>query len=218
MNPETTPELLASEKIMLAALPHAMFDGWTAKILALGARDAGYEDEAAAVAFPGGVNELIESFSRWADDEMLARLEAYDLKSLKVRERVALGVRTRLEVLTPHREAVRRLNSHFTLPGNAPTGAKLVGETVSAIWYAAGDTSTDFAYYTKRGLLAAVYGATVLYWLSDESEGHAGTWAFLDRRLGDVMNIPKARAQVGRVLSHIPNPLRLARLMRKRMV
>jgi ubiquinone biosynthesis protein COQ9 len=211
-------ELLPSEKIMLAAVRHAMFDGWTPKILILGARDAGLEDAAADIAFPGGVNELIETFSRWADDEMLARLEAHDLASLKVRERVALAVRTRLEVLMPHREAVRRLNTHFTLPGNAVTGAKLVGETVSAIWYAAGDSSTDFSYYTKRGLLAAVYGATVLYWLADESEGYADTWTFLDRRLEEVMNIPKLRARAGRVLSRIPNPLRVARLVRRRVI
>jgi ubiquinone biosynthesis protein COQ9 len=211
-------ELLPSEKIMLAAVRHAMFDGWTPKILILGARDAGLEDAAADIAFPGGVNELIETFSRWADDEMLARLEAHDLTSLKVRERVALAVRTRLEVLMPHREAVRRLNTHFTLPGNAVTGAKLVSETVSAIWYAAGDSSTDFSYYTKRGLLAAVYGATVLYWLADESEGYADTWTFLDRRLEDVMNIPKLRVRAGRVLSRIPNPLRVARLVRRRVI
>lgn len=211
-------DLLPSEKIMLAAVRHAMFDGWTQKILALGACDAGFEDDAATVAFPGGVNELIESFSRWADDEMLARLEAHDLASLKVRERVALAVRTRLEVLAPHREAVRRLNTHFTLPGHAVMGAKLVGETVNAIWYAAGDTATDFAYYTKRGLLAAVYGATVLYWLADESEGRTETWAFLDRRLGDVMGIPKVRAQVGKALSRLPNPVRFARLLRRRMI
>jgi len=214
MTIEPTP----SEQIMMAAVRHAMFDGWTAKILTLGARDAGFEDAAAAVAFPGGVNELIETFSRWADDEMLARLEAYDLASMKVRERVSLAVRTRLEVLSTHREAVRRLNTHFTLPGNAMIGAKLVGETVSAIWYAAGDSSTDFAYYTKRGLLGAVYGATVLFWLADESEGHAETWAFLDRRLNDVMSIPKLRARAGRLLSRIPNPLRVARLMRRRVI
>jgi len=207
-------DLLPSEKIMLAAVPHAMFDGWTPRILALGARDAGFEDHAGDIAFPGGVNDLIETFSRWADDEMLARLEAHDLKSLKVRERVSLCVRTRLDVLAPHRESVRRLNAHVALPGNAILAAKLVSETVSAIWYAAGDTSTDFAYYTKRGLLAAVYVATVLYWLADESEGHADTWAFLDRRLDDVMKIPKARAQAKRVLSRLPNPLRIARLMR----
>jgi len=211
-------EQLPSEKIMLAAVRHAMFDGWTHKIIAMGAHDAGFDEAAGAVAFPGGINDLIGEFSRWADDEMVDALEARDLSGLKVRERVALAVRTRLEILAPYREAVRRLNSHFTLPGNAVMATKLVGETVSAVWYAVGDTSTNFSYYTKRGLLAAVYGATVLYWLADESDGHEGTWAFLDRRLADVMNIPKARVQIGRVLSRVPNPLRVARLMRRRVI
>jgi ubiquinone biosynthesis protein COQ9 len=211
-------ELVPSEKIMLAAIRHAMFDGWVPRILVLGARDAGFEDAAAEIAFPGGIDELIESFSRWADDQMLAALEARDLSTMKVRERVALAVRTRLEILTTYREAVRRLNSHFTLPGNALAGARLVGETVNAIWYSAGDAATDFAYYTKRGLLAAVYGATVLYWLADESEGFAETWAFLDRRLDNVMNIPKTRARLQRALPRLPNPLRIARLMRRRVI
>ena len=100
-------------------------------------------------------------------------------------------------------------------PGNAMLAARLVSASVDDIWYAVGDTSTDFSYYTKRGLLAAVYGATVLYWLSDESDGQAETWAFLDRRLGDVMSIPKVTARAKRLLAHIPNPIKVARLMRR---
>ena len=45
----------------------------------------------------------------------------------------------------------------------------VAANTVDAIWYAAGDSATDFNFYTKRGLLAAVYGATMLYWLDDRS-------------------------------------------------
>lgn len=206
---------LPSERIMLAAVRHAVFDGWTDAILARGARDAGYEDAAADIAFPGGVNDLIEAFSHWADDRMTDALESRDLSALKIRERVALAVRLRLETLAPYREAVRRLNAHCALPGNAMLAARLVSASVDDIWYAVGDTSTDFSYYTKRGLLAAVYGATVLYWLSDESDGQAETWAFLDRRLGDVMSIPKVTARAKRLLAHIPNPIKVARLMRR---
>jgi ubiquinone biosynthesis protein COQ9 len=214
----TDSDLVPSERIMMAAVRHAVFDGWVPRILAQGARDAGYEDAAAAIAFPGGIDELVETFSRWADEQMLVALDAHDLASLKIRERVALAVRLRLEALTPYREAVRRLSSHCALPGHAALGVRLMGATVNAVWYAVGDTSIDFSYYTKRGLLAAVYGATVLYWLADESDDQVETWTFLERRLGDVMAIPKVRARAQRVLSYIPNPVRIARLMRRRMI
>ena len=58
--------------------------------------------------------------------------------------------------------------------------------TVDAIWHAAGDRSTDFAWYTKRGVLTAVYSSTLLFWLRDGSEDDAATLAFLDRRMAGI--------------------------------
>jgi ubiquinone biosynthesis protein COQ9 len=211
-----TVPLDARDRILAAAVRHAAFDGWADRILPHGARDAGYDADMAERVFPGGIDELIEAFSQWADSCMAEALARHDLPALKVRERIALGVRLRLECLIPHREAVRRLTAHCALPGHAGLGARLVVRTVDAIWYAAGDTATDFSYYTKRGLLAAVYGATVLYWLADESEGHQETWVFLERRLDDVMRIPRLRGAAERVLDQIPSPLRLWRLARRR--
>ena len=43
--------------------------------------------------------------------------------------------------------------------------------------------------------LSGVYGSTVLYWLGDDSDGHARTWDFLDRRIEDVMQIEKFKSQ-----------------------
>ncbi len=61
--------------------------------------------------------------------------------------------------------------------------------TVDALWYAAGDRSTDYNYYTKRLLLAGVYSSTLLVWLNDKSEDHGATWAFLERRIDNVLVI-----------------------------
>jgi ubiquinone biosynthesis protein COQ9 len=127
---------------------------------------------------------------------MLERLAAIDVGSLRVRERIAAAVRARLDILTPHREATRRLLGFLALPGNVALSLRLTYRTVDAMWYAAGDRATDFSFYTKRGLLAGVHGATGLFWLADRSEGLAETWAFLDRRIDDVMRIPKIRGRL----------------------
>jgi ubiquinone biosynthesis protein COQ9 len=34
----------------------------------------------------------------------------------------------------------------------------------------------------------------LLYWLQDESEGRADTWAFLDRRIAGIMRFEKTKA------------------------
>jgi ubiquinone biosynthesis protein COQ9 len=81
------------------------------------------------------------------------------------------------------------------------------------MWRAAGDTATDFNYYSKRGLLAGVYGATLLFWLEDNSEERAESWAFLERRIADVMKVPRVLSRLRR---WAPDPERLLRAFAQR--
>ncbi len=177
------------QKLLEAALEHAAFDGWSPLLLRRAAADAGLSPTEADNAFPRGAKELLEYFNSQIDQAMLDALEQEDLASLKVRERIALAVRTRLTLLTPHREAVRRGLSFLALPQNAGLGSRLVWRTADAMWWAAGDTATDYNYYSKRVLLAGVYSSTLLVWLDDESEDQADSWAFLERRIGEVLKI-----------------------------
>jgi len=195
------------DALLAATLPHVAFDGWTRRAVNAGAADLGLGRDAVTRAFPGGVPELVDHFADWADRRMLDALGVLDLENMRVSDRVAAGVRGRLEALAPHREAVRRLAAYFLLPPNAPLAARLTWRTVDAIWYAAGDESADFNYYTKRGLLAPVYTTTVLYWLADSSDGFADTWGYLDRRISDVLKIPALKGRLGKALANLPNPL-----------
>jgi ubiquinone biosynthesis protein COQ9 len=138
---------------------------------------------------------------------MLEEMEKLDGASMRVRDRIAAAVRFRIEVNLKHREAVRRGLSFLALPQNAELAARCAFDTVNAMWYAAGDPSADYNYYTKRALLAAVQGAAILYWLNDESENFGDTWSFLDRRIDDVMKIPKLQSRVTAAIERLAAPL-----------
>jgi len=176
-------------KLLQAALQHVPFDGWSWTSIAAGARDLDLAPGEAQRLFPGGPLELIRCFSDDADRQMLEALEGLDLKSMKVRDKVAAGVRSRLEILSAHREALRSGLAFLALPQNAASGLACLYRTVDAIWYAAGDKATDYNFYTKRALLAAVYSSTLLFWLDDKSADHAATWAFLERRISEVLQV-----------------------------
>lgn len=206
------------DQILTATLSHVMFDGWTRRALDAGAKDAGFGDALTGRAFPGGVKDLTKHYFDYANRRMLAELANRNLDELPVRERIATAIRIRLEQQTPDREAIRRLLSHLALPGRHALAIKAAFKTVDAIWYAAGDQSTDFNYYSKRALLAGVYTSTILYWLSDHSEGLADTWAFLDRRIEDSLSLPKISAKMKRKIEKLPSPFRLLRLFRQRPV
>ena len=198
------------EKLLLATLPHVPFDGWSEAAIRAGAEDAGLSPAEALNAFPAGPAEALAWFSDWADRQMLARLEKTDLDTLKVREKVAAGVRLRLEVLEPHKEAVRRGLAFLSLPPNAGQGLKGLHRTVDAIWTMAGDRATDYNYYTKRLLLAGVLSSTTLFWLNDRSDGHEATWAFLDRRIDEVLKIGGRLGKTMKGLLDLPDRLMAA--------
>lgn len=184
----------AKDRLLDAVLPHVAFDGWSEVSFRAGIADSGVAPGLARALFPRGGVDLALAYHRRGDALMAQRLAALDLGSLRYRERVTLAVRTRIEVISDS-EAVRRGAALFALPQHAADGAKAVWGTADAIWVALGDTSTDINWYTKRATLSAVYGATVLYWLGDDNSEHADTWAFLDRRIENVMAVEKVKSR-----------------------
>jgi ubiquinone biosynthesis protein COQ9 len=193
-------------RLIEAVAEHVPFDGWSETALRAAAAETGIPIERALNAFPGGAAELVAFHSETADQAMLAALAEAPLSEMRVRDRAALAIRTRFESNLRHREAVRAGVSFLLLPQNTALAAKLLYRTIDAIWYAIGDRSTDFNFYTKRGLLAGVYTATLFFWLNDKSEGCSATWSFLDRRIDDVMRVPQALGRLGKIAGKFPFP------------
>jgi len=183
------------------------FDGFSEKTLTLAAADLKEDQATVARLFPDGPRSLVEHFSETADAEMEALLGHLDLKGMKVRDRIATAVRTRLSVLRPYKEAARRAAAFLSLPPNLVLAGTLVYRTVDAMWRAAGDTSTDFNFYTKRAILAGVWSATLMRWFNDQSDDESGTEKFLVARIENVMQFERLKAQVNEAMSRIPSPL-----------
>ncbi len=183
---------LALQRLLEAALPHVAFDGWSETTLKAAIADSGVDAGLARALVPRGGVDLALAYHRLGDQQMVSALAASDLSTLRFREKVTHAVRLRLE--GAEREVVRRGSALLSLPQHASDGARAIWGTADAIWRALGDTSTDVNWYTKRATLSAVYGSTVLYWLGDQSEGLTETWAFLDRRIENVMAFEKAKA------------------------
>lgn len=217
----TTLKTSPKEQLLEAALMHVPFDGWSQATFDAAIDESGVERTVAVSVCPRGAVDLAIAYHQQGDAEMVARMGAADLGAMKYSERVAAAVRFRLEAVED-KEVVRRGTTLFALPTYAGDGAKAIWGTADAIWNTLGDTSEDVNWYTKRATLSGVYSATVLFWLGDTSEDHADTWAFLDRRIENVMQIEKLKAQVNDspvlsklmagphwLLSHVKAPQRM---------
>lgn len=202
MNPCDTmmPE---DEAVIRALLDEVPFAGWTTASLRRALTACGRDPEDALFLFPGGAPEMIEAWACLADRDMEAGAQAADLAAYRIPARVRAIISLRFEQNRPHREAIGRAIAILALPRNARLAATITARTVDSIWHAAGDRSADFAWYTKRAILAGVYTSTLLYWLRDMSGDDADSIAFLDRRLADVARIGKARKSMS---GRLPRP------------
>jgi ubiquinone biosynthesis protein COQ9 len=198
--PERSPERDAAIDALLTKDGAA---GWTMLALRSALREAGHEADDADLLFPGGVPDMLETFADLTDRRMEQAAEAANLSALRLTARVREVIALRLKLHRPHREAVRRAVGILALPVNAPLAGRCMARTVDAIWHAAGDTSADFSWYTKRGILTGVYTATLLYWLRDHGEDDSASLAFLDRRLADVGRIGAMRKRAEGAMSRL---------------
>jgi ubiquinone biosynthesis protein COQ9 len=194
--PLNDPDSALRDRFADEVAAEAAFEGFGLKSLAVAAQRLDLPRGEADRLFPGGALAVLEYLSTRSDQRMVEALEAGGIEALKIRDRIRLAVRTRIEQHVGSKETARRALALLALPLNAPLGLKLLYRTVDAMWYAAGDTSADFNFYTKRATLAAVYSSTLLYWLNDRSPGNEATWAFLDRRIENVMSFEKLKGRL----------------------
>ena len=174
----------------------AVFDGWTDQALCQAAALAGVDTSIARLAFPGGAMDMVAGWVESVDAAMAAAFDPVVMAQMPIRERIRSLVWFRLEAVGGLEEALRRALAIQALPQNLARTARLGWASADAMWRLAGDTATDYNHYTKRAILASIYAATLVVFVSDESEGKAETRAFLDRRIEGVMKFEKAKAQL----------------------
>lgn len=166
-----------------AMLPLAGRDGWNRATVRAGVAATGLSPDLAESLFPTGAAGAVEAWIDLADREMLVAAAALEVGAMRIPDRVRTIVVLRLRQSVPHKPAVRRALSLLTLPWHLDVSARSVARTADAMWRAADDRSADFSWYTRRATLAAIYGATLAYWLRDDDPEFVATQAFLDRLL-----------------------------------
>ena len=182
-------------QLALAVGENAVFDGWSRAAVDSAAQQLGVDPVQARLAMPKTQAGMIDLYIQEVDRALEAWFTPERLAKMKIRDKIRSLVWKRLEIMGPGREAVRRALAILAMPQNLPLALRISWRTADMMWRIAGDISTDFNHYTKRMTLGAVYGSTLLVWLDDDSEGWMDTAAFLDRRIDNVMQFEKWKAE-----------------------
>lgn len=193
-------EDLTLDELRLALAPGiaeaAVFDGWSNEALDMAADQLGADRDVARLAFKDdGAMGMICAWIETIDRQMAIDLPAEKLAEMKIRERIRSLIQYRLDAVAGLEESLRRALAIMAMPQNAARALRTGWSSADVMWRLAGDTATDYNHYTKRAILASIYGATLAIFVDDESEGKGETKAFLGRRIDGVMKFEKAKAK-----------------------
>jgi ubiquinone biosynthesis protein COQ9 len=162
--------------------------------------------------FPGGIKEVISLLEADLDKDMSEQISRMAAKSdMRVREIIKESIKVRLK---GNKEMLSQLSKYYFNLNNFTFAYKNFWRTVDQIWYVAGDQSTDFNHYTKRGLLFCVYKATFLHYVSSEND--ESTWGFLDKRIENALKIGKIKKFPKETIQKIKEKIPFIRLMNRK--
>ncbi|EFA78672.1 ubiquinone biosynthesis protein [Heterostelium album PN500] len=192
--------------ILDGALKNVALYGWSETAISKACTDLGYEPTLHSM-FENGGYDLAYYFVTKCNRQLSEKLTPEILSALTQRERVKLAIKMRLSMIAPYinrwAEAMQVLAHPRNIISSAPSMAGLVDE----IWHLVDDRSTDFEWYTKRGLLAALYTSSELYMLNDTTPEFVSTWRFVDDRVDDMINVLKFKNDIGQSVSLTANML-----------
>ncbi|MBM3610844.1 MAG: COQ9 family protein [Alphaproteobacteria bacterium] len=144
------------------------------------------------LAFKDNLSFVLSALAHFMVDLVINQVSSVDLTALRTHEKIRKIIEISFHVLEPYKSTLRRLVNTSMIKKYFMVESKILYEVVSRIWYKAGDTSTDYNFYTKRILLSFAYVPTFRFWLKEGSTIE-NTMIFLDHKLQQVMKIGKIK-------------------------
>jgi len=163
------------------------FYEWDAQLIKQVESDCGFANGYASILYPGEIDEIVTVYEALQNRNMLELLIVEEIP-LKVREKISKALKVRIKACSPR--IILKKNQRFLCkPDNLALVATIAWASCDVIWRYAGDNSTDFNHYSKRGLLTAVYLSSIAFYINDESEDFIETDNFIDTNLERIINI-----------------------------
>lgn len=191
-----------------ASLEEVLVHGWTKAAVYAACVKLGHPSVVAGLVKDPGMELVLHhiqtsnmKLDTWMSEEV-SRLKEQGHR-IKVGQFVREAVMRRLNMNSPYILA-HRWSEALALTANPLYCKDTLGsiqQLCDDIWYRAGDTTTDYNWYTKRISLAAIYAATEVFMIQDQSPDFQETWLFLDRRLQDIRGLPDISQLPGDILA-----------------
>ena len=162
--------------------------GWSRDTLLGSAKKLKVTTSILAKEFPGFEADILKFIISQNNQKVEKLYQSFNHDRLRMRDRVKTLLELKFETNQYLKDTLPEILKNLLRPGNIIGSLKLLNQNSDFIWKLAGDTSNDFSYYSKRGLLSIVYLSTLIYWLNDSSYKMIGTKSFISRAVDNVVD------------------------------
>jgi ubiquinone biosynthesis protein COQ9 len=152
--------------------------------------------------FPQGNIDLI----KFALDQLNNDLEVYcrqiDLIRLPIHKRIRKVLLSKISLMNKDKSFYRTIFLNLLIPKKNFSLSSQLYNSVDQLWFIAGDSSTDFNFYTKRLILSGIYSRVMLFFFNNNNQEELEN--ILDESLKRVSKIPEIKSKLKIFKEYLP--------------
>lgn len=165
-----------TEKVLHFLLTQKHFLGWKTSIANAAAKELNLK-----IKF-NNKKELLAAYKQYVATLLLEKLSKLNIDNFRTGQKIQAALQIKIDIIDQWKEAEKLAIQSTDFSSQLQYTASLSDK----IWRWAGDTSTDYNFYTKRLILGGIMMSSQIFWLEDSSQSSEKTKEFIQNRIDET--------------------------------
>ena len=144
--------------------------------------------------FPQGNIDLIKFALEQLNNDLEVYCRQIDLIRLPIHKRIRKVLLSKISLMNKDKSFYRSIFLNLLIPKKNFSLSSQLYNSVDQLWFIAGDSSTDFNFYTKRFILSGIYSRVMLFFFNNNNQEELEN--ILDESLKRVSKIPEIKSKL----------------------
>mgnify|MGYP003389085047 CR=1 FL=1 len=152
--------------------------------------------------FPQGNVDLIKFALEQLNNDLEVYCRQIDLIRLPIHKRIRKVLLSKIFLINKDKLFYRSIFVNLLIPKKNFSLSSQLYNSVDQLWFIAGDSSTDFNFYTKRLILSGIYSRVMLFFFNNNNQEELEN--ILDESLKRVSKIPEIKSKLKIFKEYLP--------------
>ena len=152
--------------------------------------------------FPQGNIDLIKFALEQLNNDLEVYCRQIDLIRLPIHKRIRKVLLSKISLMNKDKSFYRTIFLNLLIPKKNFSLSSQLYKSVDQLWFIAGDSSTDFNFYTKRLILSGIYSRVMLFFFNNNNQEELEN--ILDESLKRVSKIPEIKSKLKIFKEYLP--------------